>query len=245
MKNPEEFKKLVDPLKELGFPQDGQPAVGETVCKGVINATEILMESFKNPEPEMSKAIEFLNSKKAEAFNLIKDLLVPRGEKYDVLIHGDSWNNNIFYKHDENGKVVNVKFVDFQVVRHLSPAIDFHYFVYTSAHSAVIEERYDDLIKIYQSALVNELKNCDVSDEIIKDLSLEWFKRELSKTSIYGLFTGLWLINAIFMAEHDAPNVAGTDASAARAENTRTLTDRKIERIKCIALHYYRTYLKV
>ncbi|XP_043279948.1 uncharacterized protein [Venturia canescens] len=243
LKNPQEFKVLVDQLKEVGFPQDDDPALGQTISSGVSAAIESL-KSIENPDEKIREAIEFLNNEKSGAYDTIRNLIVRRDEKYDVLTHGDSWNNNIFFKHDDKGGIANVKFVDFQVVRHCSAAIDFHYFVYTSAHSSVIEERYDELVRIYQGALVKELKSLNASDQVLRDLSLEWFQGELRKTSMYGLFTGLWLINAIFAEDTDIPNIAAItpDYLAGRTKVPLSIRSNKVERAKCIAFHYCRTY---
>nr|XP_053644583.1 uncharacterized protein LOC128697078 [Cherax quadricarinatus] len=51
---------------------------------------------------------------------------------FDVLCHGDCWNNNILFKYDETGVPVDVRLLDFQISRKASPATDLNYFMYTS-----------------------------------------------------------------------------------------------------------------
>lgn len=36
---------------------------------------------------------------------------IPSDDDFFVLIHGDMWTNNLFYKYDENGKPTEIKLV--------------------------------------------------------------------------------------------------------------------------------------
>ncbi|XP_039289014.1 uncharacterized protein LOC111046104 [Nilaparvata lugens] len=49
-----------------------------------------------------------------------------------VLNHGDFWTNNILFKHDGDGKILDLKLVDFQFTRFVSPAMDLQLFFVTS-----------------------------------------------------------------------------------------------------------------
>lgn len=130
--------------------------------------------------------------------------LVKQGQnKYDVITHGDSWINNLLFKNDKNGCIEDVKLIDFQIVRHVSPAIDFHYFVYSSANSHVINNHYDKLINIYFNKLKSELKKLNFQKEHLNNITIDWFKEELNKNSLYGLFTSFWLVNAVLAEGED------------------------------------------
>lgn len=244
LSEPVEFDRLMDPLKEAVFPQDDEPALGKSIDSSLSLGIQNL-SSIENPSDEVRQMIDYLKSLETHCYDLLRDVVKRRKEKYDVLSHGDAWNNNIVFKHDAEGRVTDVKLLDYQIVRHASPAIDFHYFVYSSARASVIEESYDDLVKTYQAALVEEVKRLGIAENIRRDLSLEWFKSELKKTRLYGLLTSFWLVNAVLAEEEDT-----IDMDTLTPDFIETLSQREVpirasivDRTKCIALHYRRTYL--
>lgn len=91
-----------------------------------------------------------------------------------------------------------------QLVRHCSPAIDFTYFVYSSAKLEVIENNFQDLMDHYQISLTNNLKKLGVSLEHIKALDLDWLKRELRNSGLFGFILSLLVIHVVFMEKGQA-----------------------------------------
>ncbi|XP_035725475.1 uncharacterized protein LOC118443101 [Vespa mandarinia] len=243
LKDPENFEKLASPLKEILFPVDNHTAVGNTVEGGLISAIDHL-ESIKFQTAELKKAIEYVKSLRNKCYDMIAKLLSLPKDRYFTICHGDIWINNILYKHDKDGQVYDLKLVDYQISRHMSVAIDFHYFIYSSVRSCIIEDSYDNLIKLYHHTFVEKLRECGVSEEDLKNLTMEWFKSELQKFSLYGLITGFWLIHAVLA---DADNVVDMDKITVKdIENMQffntEITPIKVERFKFIILHYLRMY---
>lgn len=74
--------------------------------------------------------------------------------------HGDFWVNNIMYRHDESGKPVQVKFVDFQMPNFNAGLRDLPYFLNTSCQNEVIANQYDEMLSIYLEVFVETLKKC-------------------------------------------------------------------------------------
>lgn len=245
LKDPESFEKLVSPLKENIFPVDSNDAVGRTVDGGLDSAISHL-ESIKLQTAELKKVIEYVKSLKNKCYDIIAKLLSLPKDRYFTICHGDAWINNILYKYDKNGKLLDIKFVDFQISRHTSVALDFHYFVYSSVRSCIIEDNYDNLIELYHRTFVEKLKEYGVSEGDLKNLTIEWFKSELKKFSLYGLVTGFWLIHVVLADETnvlDMDKITAEDIKNMEFFN-RTIDATKAERFKFIALHYLRMYMQ-
>lgn len=243
LKDPVKFENLVKPIREVLFCDNSGPGIGKSINNTVLLGVEHL-ESIKPRTAELTRALEYLSQYDGKCFDYIKDLVTVPSEKKFVILHGDPWENNILFKHDENGKVLDVKFVDYQIIRHFSPAIDFHYFVYTSARDYVVNDHYDELIETYHRSFDETLKNSGISEKDRKEFDMAWFKSELKRFSAYGLFTGFWLVHAILADEH---NVLDMDKATAEdiesmAIWAKEIVPEKAERVKCITLHFMRTY---
>uniref|UniRef100_A0A1B6LQF5 CHK kinase-like domain-containing protein n=1 Tax=Graphocephala atropunctata TaxID=36148 RepID=A0A1B6LQF5_9HEMI len=99
------------------------------------------------------ESAEFLLSKVETLWESMMTIVKKKAKGLNVLNHGDLWNNNILFKTDEYGEVVDVKFIDFQFSRYASPVLDVFYFIWTSASQEVQEHRQQELYNIYLQTL--------------------------------------------------------------------------------------------
>lgn len=104
------------------------------------------------------------------------DICKPREDRLNVLNHGDFWMNNMLFKHDDKGEVVDVRFVDFQVMRFASPALDLLYFLYTSANEEARSQQ-KDLLEAYLESLNSSLENLGCDERMSLDQLEEDMKR--------------------------------------------------------------------
>lgn len=115
MEDPKKFAQLIDPLKETVFPEDDiANSIGSYCEKGLQHVLDTL-NKIQSKNDELENAIKYFSMYQGNVFNIMKNLLNSKADKYCVITHGDAWNNNILFLHDENGNVVDVKLVDFQV----------------------------------------------------------------------------------------------------------------------------------
>ncbi|XP_043491551.1 uncharacterized protein LOC122517191 isoform X1 [Polistes fuscatus] len=245
LKDPEYFDKLTSPLKEMIFTTDSVSVIGHTIessmDSGIYN-----LESIKDPSEDIRKVIEHLKSLKNQCYNILSKLFNLPKDKYFCICHGDPWINNILYKYDKNGKLSDLKFVDYQIVRHSSVATDFHYFVYTSVRSCYIENDYDKLVEHYHRHFSRYLEEYGVNEEHRQNLNIDWFKSELKRFSLYGLLTGFWLIHVILANENnilDMDKLTLEDMKNIGSFYTE-IDDNKVKRYKCVASHFYNTFVK-
>ena len=83
-----------------------------------------------------------------------------------VLNHGDDWVNNMMFKYDDEGRVLDTKFIDFQMSFWGSPANDLIYFFVSSVADDVKVAHFDDLIQFYHNELVDSLKKLNYDQPI-------------------------------------------------------------------------------
>ncbi|XP_058804533.1 uncharacterized protein LOC131671812 [Phymastichus coffea] len=86
----------------------------------------------------------------------IKTMNTEPEEPWIAINHGDFWSNNMLFR-QENGKVKDIKFVDFQITRVSSPLKDLPYFLCGSVAMDVMEKQFDELLDTYHNSLIDVL----------------------------------------------------------------------------------------
>ncbi|XP_036327743.1 uncharacterized protein LOC118740355 [Rhagoletis pomonella] len=76
---------------------------------------------------------------------------------YTSLVHCDMWINNIMFRYDDKGQPSHLKFVDFQIAQYESIAHDIIIVLFSSVESAVLEDNFDEFLKIYYNAFIMNL----------------------------------------------------------------------------------------
>ena len=233
------FQRLMEPMIEVVYPSDEKPSVGRSIEHSLNFAIQSL-EAIPSLSKRNTKVIEFLKTHLNNTYNIMRELISTSGQHH-VLTHGDVWINNILFSGSpKSNEGLRVKLVDFQGARHASLATDFHYFVYTSSRSSVIEENYNDLVKLYHSSFLHALQELKVPEKDCQSLNIEWFNAELRKYALYGLFSALSLVHVILA--NNLLKINTSEDISAHSSNI-PITDEKTKRIECILSHYIRTYM--
>lgn len=90
--------------------------------------------------------------------------------RFNVFCHGDLSRSNILYKFEPNKKP-KIKFIDFQVIKWLSPIYDIIYFTLNSMAFDTFEKHFEQLLDVYVDELNKNLQNVGTG--------VEYSKREL------------------------------------------------------------------
>lgn len=118
------------------------------------------------------------------------------GDRYVVLNHGDMWTNNFMYAYDNAAKPetpTRAIFVDFQLSFYGSPACDLNFFLNTSVKLELLQERREELIKVYYAAFKDALEYARFKDiPTYEDLQYELRSRETY--GLFGLFAFLPMV---------------------------------------------------
>ena len=124
--------------------------------------------------------------------------VIPKENSLNVLTHGDCWVNNMMFHYSPvSGAVDDVRFIDFQLSRYSSPALDLQYFLYTSPQESIRSQKTDYLIEVYHEELCNILRKVGQEDKLI---SLEDLKREFDEKAFFGFNTACTVL-AVVLAD--------------------------------------------
>lgn len=103
-----------------------------------------------------------LESKFHKMYMVACGRVVYRKDTVNVLIHKDLWVNNIMFKHD-NGTPTNAMILDYQLVRHVPPAVDVMTFIYLTTSRSFRADYEQSICDHYYSVY------CDNLDKDSKD----------------------------------------------------------------------------
>jgi hypothetical protein len=165
----------------------------------MINATIKMIE-----EDELCSL--HLNEIKAAITTCIANIKLPKNshkfsqDTFATVIHGDVWTNNIMVKTHMN-RIVDVKFVDLQLVQHASVTRDVLFFLFTSVQGTILKQHLDDLIMFYYQNLTKILEDlhCDTTP-----YSFDVFKNEMKNVaSQIAYFQIMPTLHCVFASENN------------------------------------------
>ncbi|KAG6558538.1 EcKinase 13, partial [Microplitis demolitor] len=158
------------------FPPDAAKFFTDSI-NSMVKAAETWSELSVECREKLRKLSNTLFPKACEIAKLNES-------EFNVLNHGDYWVNNMLFKYNDRGNVVDHVFVDFQMCNYGTPAIDLQYFFNTSASEEVLALHKDSLFDEYVKVLSTTMKNigCKTCPP-----SLSYIKNIFSELEIIGL----------------------------------------------------------
>ncbi|KAJ9598056.1 hypothetical protein L9F63_026839 [Diploptera punctata] len=112
-------------------------------------------------------------------FERMTEIVKPKNNYINVLNHGDCWTNNmLFYYCPKTGKVEDIRFVDFQISRYSSPALDLQYLLCNCPNDEVRFQHKDTLLEEYYFELADYCKAMHLESDLI---SFEQLKDEFEE----------------------------------------------------------------
>ncbi|CAK9801092.1 hypothetical protein ANTQUA_LOCUS2697 [Anthophora quadrimaculata] len=89
-------------------------------------------------------------------------------EPWATLIHNDFWVNNMMFRHNERGDLIDMKIVDFQLCLSDYGMKDLIFFLVSSANKEILDNKMDDMLDLYYSCFVKILRKLQVDTEGFK-----------------------------------------------------------------------------
>ncbi|EDV97888.1 uncharacterized protein LOC6558209 [Drosophila grimshawi] len=86
----------------------------------------------------------------------IRSIVDPKNSAISVIVHGDLWVNNMMVNAEQKKSII----VDFQNCFIGSPAVDLHFFFYTSLQLEVLLHKQEQLLQKYYQSLCETLTAC-------------------------------------------------------------------------------------
>ncbi|XP_077290630.1 uncharacterized protein LOC143914321 [Arctopsyche grandis] len=177
--NPAMYKNLAKLVEESVIFDLMNPLIK----RSLLQATAIIDDASK------AKKLLSFSENGVEKFH--KYIASESAAPYDVICHGDCWNNNILFKY-KNGTPVDMKFVDWQIARSCSPITDLSYMVYCSTDVPMRAKYNTRLFNMYYEEIKKQLTyfDCDVEECYPRAV----FENHLKEFLPYGLLMGTLVI---------------------------------------------------
>lgn len=210
---------------------------------------KLIIQYLSTIEPrtqELQAIIDLITTYVDKTYDKLSRMFTSPKQKYDTICHGDPWINNLLFLHDKEGRIIDLKMVDYQIFRHTSVATDILYFIYSSVRSSLIERSFESLIKIYHDEFLNELRRSHVDEKILAELGMKWLETELRTYALYGLIVGCFFINPIFAEEEDIQKFENEEYGLLNLNDedvNSAIYQKKFNRVKCIVFHYYKKFI--
>nr|XP_045586390.1 uncharacterized protein LOC123748243 [Procambarus clarkii] len=168
------------------------------MCSGPMAAGEEILRDIKGYEV----AAQWLAKHKNNFADLLLRQLV-RNPKFDVICHGDCWNNNLLFRYSEDGDPVEVMLLDLQVNRVASPATDLNFFLYTSLHGDIRKANWRDFLSSYYDTFQDVME----AGGIDMPFTLEELHQEVRDKMDYGLLFGPMSVTIQLGKAEDSPDI--------------------------------------
>uniref|UniRef100_A0A336MQW0 CSON002738 protein n=1 Tax=Culicoides sonorensis TaxID=179676 RepID=A0A336MQW0_CULSO len=110
-------------------------------------------------------------------------------DEFAVLVHGDFNRNNLMFKHDEGGRVIDMKTLDFQQVRYGSPCLDLAFFMYLNIQPNDRTQIWSKLLEMYHEKLLSntsKILNVSPFDSIFDPFRFDKFMNHCQRFYLYG-----------------------------------------------------------
>ncbi|CAG9854565.1 unnamed protein product [Phyllotreta striolata] len=125
----------------------------------------------------------------------VKSLKKPEpGEPWATVCHQDFWTSNTMIR-KEGGRCVENKIVDLQLTGYDSGLKDLVFFLFTSVINEVLDEHFDEFLKIYYDAFIDTLKDYEGVD--VGRFSWAGFNRELEIAASSEVYHILFMLKPI------------------------------------------------
>ncbi|CAD6244310.1 GSCOCG00013337001-RA-CDS [Cotesia congregata] len=146
------FKDLIMPALSSVVNETAHQCVGDMVKKTLEHLESI---------PETRSYVEVV-AKSMELAGKYESRQV-KDDNWCTLTHNDFWVNNMMFKFDENNnQVVDMKMVDFQLYGYDYGVKDLIFLLISSPRNDIIEDIFDDMIKVYYEAFIDVLVKLNV-----------------------------------------------------------------------------------
>lgn len=163
------------------------------ILKGMLSSSMPTLKEVCQKTPELQKYVEKISCERI----LPKLFSAVKPGKFNVLNHGDAWSNNFMFRYDEQGKVVDMRMVDFQFPVFGGPALDLQYIWVICTSVEIKKTCTDQILAHYYRELANNLIKLKIKSNIP---SMEEMKEEFNSKAVHGFATILTTLS-IFLSK--------------------------------------------
>lgn len=180
-KMPEKFEELRGCVKDMFWDEDRKFAF-EPFTQSCFEETLRTINIHFNDDK--SKYVRAYKQLMTRGYDFIAGIVRGTNLGDQVITHGDCWTNNLLFKY-ENELPVDVKFLDFQLPRISTPALDLTYFLFNSPKCQTMTQNYVSFLDFYHESLSRALSENNLSAD--KIFSRSHLDEEMARAAPYGL----------------------------------------------------------
>ncbi|XP_076625464.1 uncharacterized protein LOC143343935 [Colletes latitarsis] len=155
IKKPQLFQKITSEVLVDVMNETTEKCVIDMIRKAQTDIKDI--EEAKPYLDRVNRTIEF-------GIQLNKNAKKPE-EPWATLVHNDFWVNNMMFRHDEHGELIDMKIVDFQLCVYDYGINDLIFFLVSSVKNDILDNKLNDMIDYYYYSFIKMLKMLNVDTE--------------------------------------------------------------------------------
>uniref|UniRef100_T1PB49 Ecdysteroid kinase n=1 Tax=Musca domestica TaxID=7370 RepID=T1PB49_MUSDO len=152
--------------------------------------------------------------------------------KFAAILHGDYNRNNVLFKYNAEGKVEDVKMIDFQEVRYGSPVLDLSFFMYFNSSAEGRYELWPVLLQTYHSYMYETLemllkasgKSQQEIEDVLSHYTFEKFQRHFARFAFYGVIICFHFLPWMLCSEEECSELSELFANDFTGERFRKLS---------------------
>lgn len=152
IKKPEYFGEYIQKILTQGVNKTAENCVIGMIRKGLQDLSNL---------PDSKPHIERINRTIEYGIKNFHGTEIE--EPWGTMIHNDFWVNNMMFRHKEDGSIMDMKIVDFQLCTYQYGMCDLIFFLLSSAQKDVLDDHLDYMLEVYYDAFVQCLKSLDVN----------------------------------------------------------------------------------
>ncbi|CAO1379873.1 unnamed protein product [Diamesa tonsa] len=169
-------------------------------------------------------------------FQLMKSCIDGKAsEPYSVVAHGDCWNNNIMFRY-ENDVPVEIRLLDWQLLRYSSPVCDLLYYIFGCTTKEFRDQYYQQSLDVYYNSVESFIKRLGSDPEKVFPRSA--FDEHLMRFGKFGLAMAVMVLPIFTSNADDLPDM---DEMAEKYQNGEELDTAEYDLSKSKTIGVYNT----